>query len=183
MLVLGEVCSDEEVVKVFRSVNAHDWRVDSHDVFVSSPIVQVVDCFGVSPVEDRCRDVGWVVVDVDDRVDAAGSRGFSLAVRLVVCNDVVEGLDDERGNVVVGVPSSAEVFVKLFYVVVSHHCIAVQVVEAADLAEDESLESGFWVCRQFRDIEMLVPLLLVEAVLDAVVGVNGECDVEEVDCA
>ena len=52
-----------------------------------------------------------------------------------------------------------------------------------ELAEDEALEGGSWVGGDLRDVEMLVALFFVKPVLDPVVGVNGECDVEEVDCA
>ena len=56
-------------------------------------------------------------------------------------------------------------------------------VETADLAEDEAFKGGFGMCRKLRDVQVLVPGFLEEAILDAVVGVDGECDVEEVDCA
>ena len=54
-------------------------------------------------------------------------------------------------------------------------------LEAIELAKDEALESGRWMGGELGDVKMLVPLLLVEPVLDAIVGVDGECDVEEID--
>ena len=56
-------------------------------------------------------------------------------------------------------------------------------VEAAKLAVDEAFEGGFRMGGDVRDVEVFVPRFLVKPVLDAVVVVDGECDIEEIDCA
>jgi len=50
-----------------------------------------------------------------------------------------------------------------------------------ELPEDETFEGGLRVSRELRNVKVLIPWLLVQPILDAVVGANGECDVEEVD--
>ena len=76
-------------------------------------------------MEGGRQKVGWVEADVNDGGDAAGSKILIIAARGFVSNNVDEGLDEKRGDVRVGVPSSAEVGVELFDVVVSHCCAAV----------------------------------------------------------
>ena len=56
-------------------------------------------------------------------------------------------------------------------------------LEAEELAEDEALECGLWVGRELRNVVVFIAFLFEEEVGDAVVGVDGECDVEEVDCS
>ena len=54
-------------------------------------------------------------------------------------------------------------------------------LEAEELAKDEALERGCWVGGELWDVEVFVAFLFEEAVGYPIVGVNGECDVEEVD--
>ena len=56
-------------------------------------------------------------------------------------------------------------------------------VKAAELAVNKAFKGGLWVGGETWDVQVLVPFLFVEAVLNAVIGVDGKCDVEEVDCA
>ena len=125
VFIFVEGCSDEKVVKILRAMHAHYGRVESHCFFVSCPVVQAVDGFGVEAVEDGRRDVGRVVADVDDGLDAAGSDGLLSSAGGTMGDDMAEGLNDEGGDVVVGVASSAEVGVKLFDVLIPHVCVAV----------------------------------------------------------
>ena len=54
---------------------------------------------------------------------------------------MLEGLDKEGGDVVVCVASLSEVCVEILDVFVSHSGIAVQVLDAEELAIDEAFES------------------------------------------
>ena len=138
-VVFGEVGLDEDVVEVERTVHAHDWLIKANVLSVSFPVVEVADGGSVSFVDGAGRDVGRVVTDVDDGFDAVGfGWGFPCGCLVVGC--VSESLDEEGGYVVVCVASLSEVCVEFFDVVVSHFGVAVQVLEAEELAEDEALE-------------------------------------------
>ena len=137
--VFGEVGPDEDVVEVGWAVHAHDWFIKANALSVSFPVVEMTDGDGVSFVDDAGWDVGGVVADVDDGLDAAGCGGASLC-RCFFVGCVLEGLDEEGGDVVVRVASLSEVCVEFFDVFVSHFCVAVQVLEAEELAEDEAFE-------------------------------------------
>ena len=106
---------------------------------VAFPVVEVADGGIVSSVDGPSRDVGRVVTDVDDRLDAAGfGVGFPWCWLVVVC--VSEGLDEEGGDVLVGAASLSEMCVEILDVFVSYFGVAVQVLEAEELAKDEALE-------------------------------------------
>jgi len=124
ILIFGEICFDEKIIEVAWSVDTHNRFVKSHIIFVSFPIMQVSDRCVVSLADDGDRKVGGVVSDVDDGLSVAWfwRRPSSFRIRV---EDVLEGLDEQWGNVIVGVSSLAEVGVELFYVLVSHHGVAV----------------------------------------------------------
>jgi len=138
-VIFGEVGFDEDVVEVWWTVHAHDWFVEANALSVPFPVVEMADGGSVSSVDGTGGKVGRVVTDVNDGFDAAGFGG-SFPCGCLVVGYVSEGLDEEGGDVVVCVSSLAEVCVEVFDVVVSHVGVAVQVVEAVELSEDEALE-------------------------------------------
>ena len=62
-------------LKVWWTVHAHDWFVEANALSVALPVVEMADGGSVSSVDGPSRDVGGVVMDVDDRFDAAGFGG------------------------------------------------------------------------------------------------------------